>query len=232
MTFEFADGTDIFWARAQVNERLQEIRDQLARRRRRRPRADRHAARRNADVHDRVGNAERAGNAQPRRLGDPSGAARPARRRRRQRARRLRAHVRGRAVRAGHGGARHHHAGARKRASSPTTATTAPAACAKARKRCWCAPRAASGRSTTSAISWSRRAARPSIRVADVADVRYRRHAAQRRRDRQCGARGGLGARCSACAAPTPRPSSTASRRKFEEIKPRLPEGTKIVDLL
>ncbi|HVG51210.1 MAG TPA: CusA/CzcA family heavy metal efflux RND transporter, partial [Xanthobacteraceae bacterium] len=29
MTFEFSDGTDIFWARAQVNERLQEIRDQL-----------------------------------------------------------------------------------------------------------------------------------------------------------------------------------------------------------
>ena len=29
MVFEFADGTDIFWARAQVNERLQEMRDQL-----------------------------------------------------------------------------------------------------------------------------------------------------------------------------------------------------------
>jgi cobalt-zinc-cadmium resistance protein CzcA len=29
MTFEFSDGTDIYWARAQVNERLQEIRDQL-----------------------------------------------------------------------------------------------------------------------------------------------------------------------------------------------------------
>jgi cobalt-zinc-cadmium resistance protein CzcA len=29
MTFEFADGTDIFWARAQVNERLQEVRDLL-----------------------------------------------------------------------------------------------------------------------------------------------------------------------------------------------------------
>jgi cobalt-zinc-cadmium resistance protein CzcA len=29
MTFEFVDGTDIFWARAQVNERLQEVRDQL-----------------------------------------------------------------------------------------------------------------------------------------------------------------------------------------------------------
>jgi len=29
ITFEFADGTDIFWARAQVNERLQEIREQL-----------------------------------------------------------------------------------------------------------------------------------------------------------------------------------------------------------
>src|SRR5262245_12706847 len=29
ITFEFADGTDIYWARAQVNERLQEIRDQL-----------------------------------------------------------------------------------------------------------------------------------------------------------------------------------------------------------
>jgi cobalt-zinc-cadmium resistance protein CzcA len=29
MTFEFAEGTDIFWARAQVNERLQEIREQL-----------------------------------------------------------------------------------------------------------------------------------------------------------------------------------------------------------
>lgn len=29
MTFEFAPGTDIFWARAQVNERLQEVRDQL-----------------------------------------------------------------------------------------------------------------------------------------------------------------------------------------------------------
>jgi cobalt-zinc-cadmium resistance protein CzcA len=29
MTFEFADGTDIFWARAQVNERLQEVRSQL-----------------------------------------------------------------------------------------------------------------------------------------------------------------------------------------------------------
>ena len=29
MAFEFAEGTDIFWARAQVNERLQEVRDQL-----------------------------------------------------------------------------------------------------------------------------------------------------------------------------------------------------------
>ncbi|MES2750364.1 MAG: CusA/CzcA family heavy metal efflux RND transporter [Pseudomonadota bacterium] len=29
MTFEFTDGTDIYWARAQVNERLQDIRDQL-----------------------------------------------------------------------------------------------------------------------------------------------------------------------------------------------------------
>ena len=29
MTFEFVDGTDIFWARAQVNERLQEVRDLL-----------------------------------------------------------------------------------------------------------------------------------------------------------------------------------------------------------
>ena len=29
MTFEFAEGTDIYWARAQVNERLQEVRDQL-----------------------------------------------------------------------------------------------------------------------------------------------------------------------------------------------------------
>lgn len=29
MTFEFAEGTDIFWARTQVNERLQEVREQL-----------------------------------------------------------------------------------------------------------------------------------------------------------------------------------------------------------
>ena len=29
ITFEFADGTDIYWARAQVNERLQDVRDQL-----------------------------------------------------------------------------------------------------------------------------------------------------------------------------------------------------------
>ena len=29
LTFEFADGTDIFWARARVNERLQQVRDQL-----------------------------------------------------------------------------------------------------------------------------------------------------------------------------------------------------------
>jgi cobalt-zinc-cadmium resistance protein CzcA len=29
LTFEFADGADIFWARAQVNERLQGVRDQL-----------------------------------------------------------------------------------------------------------------------------------------------------------------------------------------------------------
>jgi heavy metal efflux system protein len=29
ITLEFADGTDIFWARAQVNERLQDVRDQL-----------------------------------------------------------------------------------------------------------------------------------------------------------------------------------------------------------
>lgn len=29
LTFEFADGTDIFWARAQVNERLADVRDQL-----------------------------------------------------------------------------------------------------------------------------------------------------------------------------------------------------------
>src|ERR1700704_5377647 len=27
ITLEFSDGTDIFWARAQVNERMQEIRD-------------------------------------------------------------------------------------------------------------------------------------------------------------------------------------------------------------
>lgn len=29
MTFEFGEGTDIFWARTQVNERLQDVRDQL-----------------------------------------------------------------------------------------------------------------------------------------------------------------------------------------------------------
>lgn len=29
LTFEFAEGTDIFWARTQVNERLQEVREQL-----------------------------------------------------------------------------------------------------------------------------------------------------------------------------------------------------------
>ena len=29
LTFDFADGTDIFWARAQVNERLSDVRDQL-----------------------------------------------------------------------------------------------------------------------------------------------------------------------------------------------------------
>src|SRR5258707_178877 len=29
ITFEFAEGTDIYWARAQVNERLQEVRDLL-----------------------------------------------------------------------------------------------------------------------------------------------------------------------------------------------------------
>src|SRR5215475_15895257 len=29
ITLEFTDGTDIFWARAQVNERLQDVRDQL-----------------------------------------------------------------------------------------------------------------------------------------------------------------------------------------------------------
>ena len=29
LTFEFAEGTDIYWARAQVNERLQDVRDQL-----------------------------------------------------------------------------------------------------------------------------------------------------------------------------------------------------------
>eukprot|EP01031_Cornospumella_fuschlensis_P053261 gene53261-65055_t len=29
MTFEFAEGTDIYWARAQVNERLNELEDQL-----------------------------------------------------------------------------------------------------------------------------------------------------------------------------------------------------------
>ena len=29
MTFEFAAGTDIFWARAQVNERLAQVQDQL-----------------------------------------------------------------------------------------------------------------------------------------------------------------------------------------------------------
>jgi heavy metal efflux system protein len=29
ITLEFDDGTDIFWARAQVNERLQDVRDQL-----------------------------------------------------------------------------------------------------------------------------------------------------------------------------------------------------------
>ena len=29
LTFEFAEGTDIYWARAQVNERLSQVRDQL-----------------------------------------------------------------------------------------------------------------------------------------------------------------------------------------------------------
>lgn len=31
MTFEFSEGTDIYWARAQVNERLNELEDQLPR---------------------------------------------------------------------------------------------------------------------------------------------------------------------------------------------------------
>ena len=64
MTFEFADGTDIFWARAQVNERLQEVRDQLPAGSRRRPRADRDAARRDGDVHHRVRDPVDAGEAQ------------------------------------------------------------------------------------------------------------------------------------------------------------------------
>ncbi len=61
MTFEFADGTDIYWARAQVNERLQEIRDQL-------PAgtegglADCHGLGRVADVHGGIRHHERAGN--------------------------------------------------------------------------------------------------------------------------------------------------------------------------
>ena len=108
MTFEFADGTDIFWARAQVNERLQDIRDQLP------PGADGGLAPVVTALAEvlmftiEFRATQRPGGAQPGRLDDPPGRARTAGRSRCERAWRLRAHLRGGAVGAGNGGARYH----------------------------------------------------------------------------------------------------------------------------
>jgi cobalt-zinc-cadmium resistance protein CzcA len=135
MTFEFAPGTDIFWAARQVNERLSELDDQLASRRVGRPRAHHHAAGRDADVHPRRARACRRATA--RTLLDwvvrPQ-LARRAGRGRRQRAGRLRAHLRG-GARPGAMAARAITTVMLERPSSATTATTAPAASATARKR-------------------------------------------------------------------------------------------------
>ena len=142
MTFEFSEGTDIYWARAQVNERLAAIADQLPDRRLGRPRADRDAARRNAHVHDRRRRSHAHRTARPDRLDHspaPCEACRasptsmcsagfvrtfevvpspPA------------MAARGITV-------------ACSTARSPEIiATTAPAASATARRRCWCARRA------------------------------------------------------------------------------------------
>ena len=109
MTFEFAPGTDIYWARTQVDQRLDDLASQLPDGVSRRPRAGRHAARRDADVHPDGRQPLAAAASQPARLDHPAAAPRPTRHRRRQHPRRLRPHLRSGARPGGDGGARHHH---------------------------------------------------------------------------------------------------------------------------
>jgi hypothetical protein len=115
LTFDFADGTDIFWARAQVNERLLDVRDQLPAGADGGTGADRDAAGRNGDVHNRIRGADPAGEALFGGLDHPSGLARPSWRRGRQCAGRLRADLRGRSVGSSHGRARNYDRTAGKR---------------------------------------------------------------------------------------------------------------------
>ena len=162
ITLEFTEGTDIFWARAQVNERMQDVRDQL-------PVSTDGGL---APIVTALGEmlmftieSETLNAQQMRQLVDWT--IRPALRGCRAlpistcwvdssaRSRSLLPPRRWR------------RAGLRpsswKTPSPPTTATTGPAGCATARRRCWCARRDVSATSKTCAISWSPPvAARPS----------------------------------------------------------------------
>ena len=84
ITLDFAEGTDIYWARQQVADRLDAVSRLAAGGRRGRHRADDDAARRDVHVHGRrAAESRRAAHAA--RVGHPAGAAHGARRRRRQR---------------------------------------------------------------------------------------------------------------------------------------------------
>jgi cobalt-zinc-cadmium resistance protein CzcA len=70
ITLDFADGTDIYWARQQVSERLGGVMGDLPGGTRRRPGPDHHAAGRDVHVHDR-GRSQPGRAANGARLGDP-----------------------------------------------------------------------------------------------------------------------------------------------------------------
>ena len=75
ITVDFEDGTDIYWARNQVSERLSNIARDLSGRRDRRPCSDHEPSRRNVHVHDRQSRSLAGRAAKPARLGDPAGVA-------------------------------------------------------------------------------------------------------------------------------------------------------------
>jgi cobalt-zinc-cadmium resistance protein CzcA len=168
VTLDFEDGTDIYWARQQVGERLAGVMGNL-------PPAPAAASRRSPRRWARCSCSPSRARSRCRRsapcsTGRSARAAHRARRGRRQQPGRRSTQLRDQ-PRPGRPGRPRPDLGSCRPPSRPTTATTAPAASARARRPCWCAPRRHPTLDDVRAIVLK---ASPGgiVRVGDVAEVR------------------------------------------------------------